>query len=467
MRKIFFGTLRAAELEHLIERSWYAVTETCLAFTVFRDELTPKFVGLFALLLFLKCFHWLAEDRVDFMEQSPNINVLFHIRIVSLLATLAMCDVAFIYYAYQSIAANGQGTQLVFGFEYAILLATMFNILIKYVLHWIDLTSEAPWEDRAVCLLYTELAMGVIKVGLYLLFVGTMLKYHNFPLFALRPIYLSLRSLKKALCDVIMSRRAIRNMNTLYPDATAEELAISDNVCIICREEMVGNGSSKKLPCNHIFHVSCLRSWFQRQQTCPTCRMDILRIPANNANQANQNQARPNRPNQPNPTGQQANASNNVNTNNIPTTSTNASNSNNNSNGGSSATTSTNQTSTSSGPAHLGPQQVIVHDEVAALMIQSFAQIFVQAMLTHLNNLNLANNTNDTASSNQQQQTQVLRSNESSGSQTKDNNMNISTEGVDNKDSKISSTTESRSTTTNSGQVERPKSTRDNSTQTE
>ena len=38
---------------------------------------------------------------------------------------------------------------------------------------------------------------------------------------------------------------------------------------------MVNN--SKKLPCGHIFHTSCLRSWFQRQQTCPTCRLNILR----------------------------------------------------------------------------------------------------------------------------------------------------------------------------------------------
>lgn len=35
--------------------------------------------------------------------------------------------------------------------------------------------------------------------------------------------------------------------------------------------------ASKKLPCNHIFHKSCLRSWFQKHQTCPTCRLDILR----------------------------------------------------------------------------------------------------------------------------------------------------------------------------------------------
>ncbi len=67
-------------------------------------------------------------------------------------------------------------------------------------------------------------------------------------------------------------------MNTWYPDATAEELAATDNICIICREEMLAP-STKKLPCNHIFHKSCLRSWFQRQQTCPTCRLDILRAP--------------------------------------------------------------------------------------------------------------------------------------------------------------------------------------------
>jgi hypothetical protein len=47
------------------------------------------------------------------------------------------------------------------------------------------------------------------------------------------------RSFKKAFNDVILSRRAIRNMNTLYPDATQEELAAADNVCIICREEMI------------------------------------------------------------------------------------------------------------------------------------------------------------------------------------------------------------------------------------
>ncbi|KAG0725693.1 E3 ubiquitin-protein ligase synoviolin [Chionoecetes opilio] len=126
-------------------------------------------------------------------------------------------------------------------------------------------------------LLYTELIMGFIKVVLYIVFLVIMIRIHTFPLFIIRPMYLTLRSFKRALNDVVLSRRAISNMNTLYPDATPEELTAVDNVCIICREEMVTG--AKKLPCGHIFHASCLRSWFQRQQTCPTCRMDILRQP--------------------------------------------------------------------------------------------------------------------------------------------------------------------------------------------
>lgn len=48
--------------------------------------------------------------------------------------------------------------------------------------------------------------------------------------------------------------------------------------------------ASKKLPCNHIFHTACLRSWFQRQQTCPTCRLNILRPVTNNQGNRQQNQ---------------------------------------------------------------------------------------------------------------------------------------------------------------------------------
>ena len=62
-----------------------------------------------------------------------------------------------------------------------------------------------------------------------------MVRIYTLPLFAFRPMYYTMRNFKKAFHDIVMSRRAIRNMNTLYPNATPEELAAADNVCIICR----------------------------------------------------------------------------------------------------------------------------------------------------------------------------------------------------------------------------------------
>lgn len=88
LQAIFFGELRLVEVEvrtaplsaspyprreltspsalqRLQERGWFAITETLLALTIFRDDFDCSFVVLFISLLFLKVFHWLAADRVE------------------------------------------------------------------------------------------------------------------------------------------------------------------------------------------------------------------------------------------------------------------------------------------------------------------------------------------------------------------------------------------------------------------
>lgn len=236
------------------------------------------------------------------MERSPAITWIFHLRIVSLVSLLILFDLNFVYIAYNHTLAKGASVQLVFGFEYAILFVNVLSTLLKYSLHTIDLQSENPWENKGIFMLYGDLLLGGARVLLYVTFMTLMVKIHTFPLFAIRPMYLSLRSFKKSLNDVIMSRRAIHNLNIMYPDVTPEQLRnYSDTICIICREEMTvpagaaGDNAAglqiKKLPCDHIFHKGCLRSWFQRQQTCPTCRTSILRL--NNHQHMPQNQAAP------------------------------------------------------------------------------------------------------------------------------------------------------------------------------
>ncbi|CAI5450884.1 unnamed protein product [Caenorhabditis angaria] len=276
IRSIFFGELRAAEAEHLSERTWHAIIETCLAFTVFRDEFSPTFVMLFIGLLFIKRFHWLADDRVDMMERSPIITIKFHLRMMAILGCLGFVDSYLVSHAYFTTLSKGASSQIIFGFEYAILMTLIVHITIKYILHMHDLRTEQSWDNKAVYLLYAELFINFIRCILYGIFAIVMLRVHTLPFFWVRPFYQAIRALHKAFSDVVLSRRAIQAMNTQFPLVSAEELTTIDTTCIICREEMTADSSPKRLPCSHVFHAHCLRSWFQRQQTCPTCRTEIL-----------------------------------------------------------------------------------------------------------------------------------------------------------------------------------------------
>ena len=78
---------------------------------------------------------------------------------------------------------------------------------------------------------------------------------------------------RKRLLEFYSYRQAMRDIHTRFADATPEELVQTDRVCIICRDEMF---DAKKMPCGHFFHLHCVRTWIERQQTCPTCRSSLL-----------------------------------------------------------------------------------------------------------------------------------------------------------------------------------------------
>jgi E3 ubiquitin-protein ligase synoviolin len=133
-----------------------------------------------------------------------------------------------------------------------------------------------------------------LKLTTYLIFFTIIIIFYGLPLNIIRDVYVTARSFITRLRALRRYQTATRNMDERYPNATQEEmLAMTDRTCIICREEMVlrappenavqppnseapapvldgPNTTPKKLPCGHIFHFHCLRSWLERQQSCPT-----------------------------------------------------------------------------------------------------------------------------------------------------------------------------------------------------
>jgi len=276
LKKVFLGTLREAEVERLQERSKEAIMETCLAMTIFREEFNVNFVALFVSLLFVKIGHWLAQDRVEYVETTPTVTRLNHTRIVTFLALLLVLDGAFLNYSVGYTLANGPSVLLYFGFEYVILASATVSTIVKYIFYAIDMFVDGRWENKGLCVFYLELVTDLLQIFVYLIFFLIIMKYYGFPLHLMRDLYSTIRNFRTRVSDFIRYRRITTNMNERFPEATAEELQRLDTVCIICREEMT---SAKKLPCGHLFHAQCLRSWLERQQTCPTCRAPVLPTP--------------------------------------------------------------------------------------------------------------------------------------------------------------------------------------------
>jgi hypothetical protein len=45
--------------------------------------------------------------------------------------------------------------------------------------------------------------------------------------------------------------------------------------CAICLDNMGVGARTKRLPCKHIFHPSCLMPWLDKHNSCPTCRFEL------------------------------------------------------------------------------------------------------------------------------------------------------------------------------------------------
>jgi hypothetical protein len=57
-------------------------------------------------------------------------------------------------------------------------------------------------------------------------------------------------------------------------DVSGEEVELKEN-CVICMDTMTSH-ESMALDCCHVFHMDCIREWFQNgHNTCPSCRSRV------------------------------------------------------------------------------------------------------------------------------------------------------------------------------------------------
>ncbi|KAI1001950.1 hypothetical protein K3495_g6256 [Podosphaera aphanis] len=362
LQRICYGALRPIEVEQLYEKGWFAVTETCLAMTIFREEVGAWFLVMFVALLTGKIWGWIGDGRVEILGQQPPANPrLVHIRLSTSLAMSMIYDLMLMKYIINAVIQQARPNMMVmFLFEFAILTTTSTSTACRYGISLIEasvvkkqtqerleerqrevreqraeiirrneasmnsspgsqsqnINAQLPeddideteievpgWEAKGHWILTLDLVTDFVKLGIYTSFFVVLLMFYGIPIHIVRDLLLTARSCMKRLAAFLRYRRATRDMNEKYPDATAEDIQREDT-CIICREEMrpwaslnpqppaveLGGAAPpprpsasinerirpKKLPCGHILHLGCLKSWLERQQVCPTCRRPVV-----------------------------------------------------------------------------------------------------------------------------------------------------------------------------------------------
>lgn len=51
---------------------------------------------------------------------------------------------------------------------------------------------------------------------------------------------------------------------------------LSQELCVICKDEFFVDSEAKQLPCKHLYHSHCILPWLSHHSSCPLCRFQLI-----------------------------------------------------------------------------------------------------------------------------------------------------------------------------------------------
>ncbi|KAM9301909.1 E3 ubiquitin-protein ligase AMFR [Gastrophryne carolinensis] len=281
IQHVVFGPLRVSERQHLKDKFWnFIFYKFIFIFGVLNVQTVEEVVLWFlwfAGLVFLHLMVQLCRDRFEYLSFSPTTPMSCHVRVMILLNAmlLACCALAVlcVFVGYE----HGMHTLAFMAAECLLVTTRTLHVILRYVIHLWDLNHEGTWEGKGTYVYYTDFVMELSHLSADLMHHIHMLLFGNIWLsMASLVIFMQLRHLFHELQRRLRRHknylRVVGNMEAHFAVATPEELEANNDDCAICWDSML---AARKLPCGHLFHNSCLRSWLEQDTSCPTCRMSL------------------------------------------------------------------------------------------------------------------------------------------------------------------------------------------------
>ncbi|CAK9135158.1 unnamed protein product [Ilex paraguariensis] len=251
----------------------------------------------------LKMFQALARDRLERLNASPSATPWTYFRVYSVLLLVLSVDLLWIRLCLTIYRAISSSMVLLLFFEP---LSIAFETLQAIVVHgfqmldmWLhhsagnssnfrlsklfDISSTGSLcEWKGIIIRNLGFSLDMMTLLMALAHYVHIWWLHGMALnLADAVLLLNIRALLSAIMKrvkgFIKLRIALGTLHGALPDATSEELQAYEDECAICREPMA---KAKRLSCNHLFHLACLRSWLDQglseNYSCPTCRKPLF-----------------------------------------------------------------------------------------------------------------------------------------------------------------------------------------------
>lgn len=301
LTRLLFGELRLLEYEHIFERLSFTIVNCFFMSSAFPEYQFLTVMILFALLTFIRVFHWVLKDRLEYVfqhtDERTNIARLLCSRFFLNVIIFAVVDYQMVRFCLRNSLTNKHDPSpsapvyILFCVDFSMLLVDVAEVAMKSVINLIELIQckrafERDGDDfvgldgKFMYEKLVQLVCQVLKLGLR---VASLAPF-SMPLMIAKDIIWDGIALFHTGKSVWRTWKSNRQIDEKLPDVTEAQLnASEDKMCIVCMEDMLPPSEAtsakhkpKKLPCNHCLHLGCLKSWMERSQTCPICRVSVF-----------------------------------------------------------------------------------------------------------------------------------------------------------------------------------------------
>uniref|UniRef100_A0A804QCG5 RING-type E3 ubiquitin transferase n=1 Tax=Zea mays TaxID=4577 RepID=A0A804QCG5_MAIZE len=298
LKTIFFVQLTSVEtrkvLEHIINYVLHKGTFLPLAVPPTSQQIILWSTWL-VILCSLKMFQSLARERLEQLNASPSATPSKYFRVYSALLLVLSADLLWMWLSVGFCrSCNSKLFWLLFFEPLSIAFDTLqlFDIWQRHLMEsgadFLDFQksykqaagSFSEWRGKltrdfgfAIDLISMLMSFGHYSMIFWL----RGMAFHLVDAVLLWNLRALIVSFLKRIKTYIKLRKALSSLDGALPDATYDEICAYDDECAICRGPM---GRAKKLSCNHLFHLACLRSWLDQGlmegYSCPTCRRPLV-----------------------------------------------------------------------------------------------------------------------------------------------------------------------------------------------